>query len=84
LRALATLKSAGFTGAFFFGGLTGSGAALSDLAASGFAGPDGGVSGWVASGLAATWRGGASSGRSAGSSGAICGIASHTYHWQIL
>ena len=29
-------------------------------------------------------RGGASSGRSAGSIGAICGSGSHTFHWQIL
>ncbi len=33
--------------------------------------------------LAATSRGGASSGRSAGNSGAICGSGSHTFHWQI-
>ena len=38
----------------------------------------------LASALAATSRGGASSGRSAGSSGAICGSGSHTFHWQIL
>ena len=29
-------------------------------------------------------RGGASSGRAAGSSGATCGSGSHTFHWQIL
>ena len=34
--------------------------------------------------MSAASRGGASSGRSAGSSGAICGNGSHTFHWQIL
>ena len=40
---------------------------------------------WVssASGSSATWRGGASSGRAAGSIGATAGIASQTFHWQI-
>ena len=37
----------------------------------------------VVSAFAATSRGGASSGRSAGNSGAICGSGSHTFHWQI-
>ena len=46
----------------------------SDLAASDLAASD----------FAATSRGGASSGRSAGNSGAICGSGSHTFHWQIL
>jgi len=86
----AASRSAGFAGAFFFaGGVVSPGVGFRRT-------PDFGgfrfsrariwrQSDLVASDLAATpSRGGASSGRSAGSSGAICGSGSNTSHWQIL
>src|ERR1700733_1109465 len=76
------IKSDGFTGAFFFylylrffvGGLASAPGGAGSDAASDFAASDLGAADLAAS------RRGASSGRSAGSSGAVGGKGSHTFH----